>query len=183
MFEKPSSKNEQIKSQVEVDENILNLLGNQKINTQEDITTIIKLIHNYLEFKPYNKETEKHADSIQWKRTASEIIKDKYVYEGKSCSDLAIIFLAICKAAGIEGRLVKLSAINGDQTHSIVEFKLNDKWYRVDTSDKDAKVFEGELTAESNWNGFKVWKKGRDVWDLGLEDVDSELEIYEKTKK
>jgi transglutaminase-like putative cysteine protease len=96
---------------------------------------------------------------------------------------LAIIFLALCKAAGIEGRLVKLSAINGDQTHSIAEFKLNDKWYRVDPSDKEARIFEGELTAELNWNGFKVWKKGRDVWDLGLEDVDSELEIYEKTKK
>lgn len=51
-------------------------------------------------------------------------------------------------------------------------------WYRVDTSDKDAKIFEGELTPESDWNGFKVWKKGRDVWDLGLEDINSETEMY-----
>jgi hypothetical protein len=71
MFKESSSKKEQLKSQIETDENILKLLGSKKIENFEDVNSIISSIHNYLEFKPYTKETEKHADSIQWKRTAS----------------------------------------------------------------------------------------------------------------
>jgi len=37
------------------------------------------------------------------------------------------------------------------------------------------------LTKKSIWNKkFKVWKKGRDVWDLGLCSIDDEERVLSK---
>ena len=169
-------KNNRSKSQTEVDQNVLSFLGDMTITTPEDLVALKDLIAKSLKQRPYNDQTKKHADSIQWKRTASEILQDKYVYEGKACSDFAIVFLAVCRAAGVEGLLVKLKSI--DQTHSIVEVKLKEGWYRIDPSMKDAAPFKGQLTKDSIWNKkYKVWKKGRDNWDLGLTDMESESKI------
>jgi hypothetical protein len=167
------------KSQTEIDQNILDFLGNETIKTVKDLIALRNLILSSLDTRPYNNQTKKHADSIQWKRTASEILHDKYVYNGKACSDLTIVFLTLCKAAGIGGRLVKLKRIDGNSTHSIAEVNLNNTWYRFDVSNKDSIPFEGELTKESIWNKkWKVYKKGRDVWDLGFDGIESETKIY-----
>ncbi|MBL7057998.1 transglutaminase domain-containing protein [Patescibacteria group bacterium] len=108
-----------------------------------------------------------------------EILQDRYVYNGKACSDLTIVFLALCKAAGISGRLVKLNSIDGKFTHSIAEVNLNGVWHRFDVSSKDSIPVEGELTNESIWNKkYKVYKKGKDVWDLGLDSAEFEVKIY-----
>lgn len=171
-------KNNQPKSQIEVDQHILNFLGDRTITTPQDLVTLKNLILNSLEFRPYNEQTKKHADSIQWKRTASEILQDGYVYKGKACSDLVIVFLASCKAAGVSGRLVKLATTDEQKGHSIAEVNLNGVWYRLDIASSDSKPFEGELSSESIWNKeYRVWKKGRDVWDLGLNDIESEKKI------
>ena len=167
------------KSQIETDQNITNFLGDTMITTPKDLVILKYKIWHYLKFRPYNITTKKDADNLQWKRTAAEIIKDKYVYCGKACSDLAIVFLALCKAVGIKGRLVKLKSIdNSNLTHSIVEINLKGSWYRIDPSNKDSTPFKGGLTRKSIWNKkYKVWKKGRDVWDLGLNDIKSENKI------
>ena len=168
------------KSQTEVDQNILSFLGDLKITSPQDLIVLKDKILNGLESRPYDSETKAHADSIQWKRTASEVISDGFIYEGKACSDLAVVFLTLCKALNIDGRLVKLVTTDSTNTHSIVEVNLNNTWYRIDPSAKDAVPFEGALTDEDTWNKkFKVWKKGRDVWDLDLESIDDE-EIIEK---
>ena len=165
----------QQKSRIETDKNIINFLNGQLIETTEDLVALKNLIINSLEFRPYNEETKKYADSIQWKRTASEIISDGYVYQEKACSDLAIVFLALCKAAGVEGRLVKLITVDGNDTHSIVEINLNGNWYRMDTSYLDSITHEGKLGDKKIWNKkYKLWKRGRDVWDLGLDDIKHE---------
>lgn len=163
------------KSQTEVDQNILNFLGDFKITSPQDLIVLKDKIMNGLETRPYDSETKTHADSIQWKRTASEIISDGYVYEGKACSDIAIIFLTLCKALNIDGHLVKLVTTDGSNTHSIVEVNLNNTWFQFDPSARDAVPLEGVLDNETVWNKkYKVWKKGRDVWDLGLESIDDE---------
>ncbi len=168
-----------LKSQTEVDQYVLNFLGDLIINIPKDLIVLKNKILDSLEVRPYNGKTKEHADSIQWTRTASEILQDKYVYQGKACSDLAIVFLALCRASGINGRLVKLKSVEDDDTHSIVEINLNNIWYRMDPSSKDLVLFKGELTDESIWNKkFKVWKKGKDVWDLGLNNIESENNIY-----
>ncbi len=176
---KTNNLKKRLKSQTETDQTVLNFLGDLTIETPDDLVTLKNLIQSSLKFRPYNDQTRKHADSIQWKRTASEIIHDKYVYAGKACSDLAVVFLALCKAAGIKGRLVKLKSTIDKKTHSIVEVLLRDTWYRIDPSSRDSQPFEGELTDKSIWNKkFKVWKKGRDLWDLGLYDIKSESKIH-----
>ena len=85
------------KSQIETDKYILNFLGDMKVETPEDLVNLRDYVLDTLEFKPYNEKTKEHADSIQWKRTASQIIQDGYVYEGKACSDIVLVFLALCK--------------------------------------------------------------------------------------
>ncbi|MBT4722594.1 transglutaminase domain-containing protein [Candidatus Falkowbacteria bacterium] len=169
------------KSQIETDQIIINFLGDVKIKTSDDLILIRNKIHDSLEFRPYNEETQEHADSVQWKRTASEILKDKYVYKGRACSDLVIVFIALCKAANVEALLVKLIGVNiyGKEVgHSIAEVKLNSVWYTFDLSTKDSIPKEGELTDQSRYYKiYKVWKKGRDLWDLGLYDISSEDKI------
>ena len=166
------------KPQTEVDQYVLNFLGDSAINVPEDLVVLKDKILDSLEARPYNTETKEHADSIQWARTASEILQDKYIYQGKACSDIAIVFLALCRALGIDGRLVKLKSVEDNNTHSIVEVNLNNIWYRIDPSSKNSIPFEGELTDKSIWNKkFKVWKKGKDVWDLGLNNIESEAKI------
>lgn len=171
-----------IKSQTEVDETVLNFLGDLKINTPEDLITLLKLVHTSLEFRPYNAETKSHADSIQWKRTASEIMGDGYVYQGKACSDLVLVFLTLCKAAGVAGNFVKLINLDRTSTHSIAEVKLSNVWYRIDTSYPEAQPCQGQLADDQVWNknwlgGWKVWKRGKDLWSLGVTCIGDENEI------
>ena len=164
---------QQSRSQTEVDQSIIDFLGGMTISTPDDLIDLKNRLLRCLEFRPYNEETKKHADSIQWKRTASEILRDKYVYEGKACSDLTVVFLTLCKAAGVEGRLVKLISLDKMKTHSIAEINLHGLWYRFNISKKDIPI-EGALTNESIWNKeYKVWQRGRDVWDLGLASIKS----------
>ena len=167
------------RSQIETDQHIIRFLGDMIIVTPKDLVILKDRILRYLKFKPYNNRTKKTADSLQWKRTASQIIQDKYVYCGKACSDLVVVFLAVCKAAGVKGRLVKLKSIdNTNSTHSIAEVKLKGAWYRIDPSSEDSRPFRGALNSKSIWNKkYKVWKKGRDVWDLGLDDIQAESKI------
>ena len=167
------------KCQTMVDQYVLNFLGDLTINTPGDLVVLKNKILASLDVRSYNEETKEHADSIQWTRTASEILRDKYVYQSKACSDITIVFLTLCKALGLDGRLVKLKSFKDDDTHSIAEVNLNNIWYRIDPSGKDSIPFEGELTHKSIWNKkFKVWKKGKDVWDLGLNNIESENNIY-----
>ena len=173
---------EKPKSQVEVDQNIIEFLGDLKIETPDDLVALRELLQTTLESKPYNDETKEHADSIQWKRTASEIIKDGYVYEGKSCSDLVLVFLAACKVKGIEGQLVKLVTVASDNSHSIVEVKLADDWYRLDPSMPGFPPKKGQLTTEmiqKNHKDWKIWKKGKDLWELGLKGIEDEEKVCE----
>jgi hypothetical protein len=170
---------EKQKSQVEVDKYVLDFLGEMKVETQDDLIKLLKHIHNSIEFREYNEETREHADSIQWKRTASEIIQDGYVYRGKACSDLALVFLTVCKALGIDGRLVKLIRVDGKSSHTITEIKLKDGWHRFDVSNKGCIPVKGQLKEDQVWNekwqgGWKVWKRGSDLWELGLDGIDKE---------
>ncbi|MCX6745230.1 MAG: transglutaminase domain-containing protein [Candidatus Parcubacteria bacterium] len=170
----------QTKSQIKTDQTIRDFLGNRKIDDRQDLVDLKTYILKSLKFRPYNNKTKKHADSIQWKRTASEILNDKYVYKGKACSDLAIVFLALCKAAGLDGFLVKLRTLDNKDTHSIVEVKIGNKWYRLDPSSSDSLPFEGQLKDDQIWNknwkgGWKLWKRGKDLWDLGLDSIEKDL--------
>lgn len=173
------------KSQVETTQMILEFLGDYKINNAADLPPLIKRIKDFLEIREYNELTKIHADSIQWKRTATQILEDGYVYKGKSCSDLVLVLIALCKALALEAQLVKLVNLPNTSSHSIAEIKINGEWYRVDPSMNEPKVVKGSLESEDVWNkdssgGWKVWKKGVDLWSMGLSGIDSEKSISEE---
>lgn len=172
------------KSQIEVDGRVKNFLGGVIVETKDDLIVLKKLIDSKIEFRPYNEQTKDLADSVQWKRTASEIIGDGYVYTGKACSDIAIVFLALCKAVGLEGFIVKLRTLDNAHTHTIVEVKLADDWYRFDPSMKDGVPSRGQLADDQVWNkkwlgGWRIWKRGRDLWELGLCSIDDEERLQD----
>lgn len=126
-----------------------------------------------IDIRPFNNSTAEHEKSIRWKRTAFEIFDDSYVYEGKACTDLVVLFISFCRALGLETRFVKLR--KEKMVHSVAEIKLSDGWYIFDVSNKNSEPIKGETTPESPYKDWKLWKKGRDAWDLGLEtssDID-----------
>lgn len=172
------------KSQAEVDDCVRNFLDGIVVKNKNDLIALKNLIDKKIEFRPYNNETKVSADNIQWKRTALEIITDGYVYKGKACSDIALVFLMLCKAMGIDGYLVKLRTLDNSNTHTIVEVKLNDGWYRFDPSMKDGVPSHGQLADDQIWNakwlgGWKIWKRGKDLKELGLSSIDDESKIRE----
>ena len=162
----------------------MDFLGDIKVEKPEDIIILRKHIHDSLEFREINEENKEFEESIRWKRTASDIIRDGYVYEGTSCSDLATVFVALCKALGIESKFVKLVNLPKNNTHSVAEVKIDDKWWRLDPSwEGDRAFFEGEFlddkVYDKDWDGgWKVWKKGRDLWDLGLKGIEDEEKVF-----
>jgi len=170
------------KSQTEVTQTILDFLGDYKINEPDDVILLIKRVKDFLVFRDYNEKTKKHADSIQWKRTVTEILNDGYVYNGKACSDLVLIFITLCKAAGLEAQLLKLACVDGKKTHSIAEFKFDNEWYRIDPSFTEPKPYKGYLGDDQLWNknwdgGWRVWKRGDDLWSMGLDGIENESDI------
>ncbi|MDA3840624.1 MAG: transglutaminase domain-containing protein [Patescibacteria group bacterium] len=173
---------ENIRTQTDVTQTVLNFLGDYKINNPDDLILLIKHINDSLEFRNYNDKTRQHADSIQWKRTVSEILQDGYVYDGKACSDLCMILVALSKAVGLEAQLCKLIRVDGKNSHSIVEIKINNEWYRIDPTFTKPIPFKGYLTKHQIWNknwegGWKVWKRGPDLWSMGIHDINDESKI------
>jgi hypothetical protein len=135
-------------------------------------------VHRRLMIRPYNEDTREHEAAIRWKRSANQILEDGYVYYGKSCTDMVVVFIALCKAKGYETRFDKLiKEIDGRKlVHSVAEVKLEDGWYVVDISGSGG-IKKGELKLKGNFNGYRLWKKGRDAWDLGLTDYESMKKI------
>ena len=165
--------NLEIKSQIEPNAEIFNLVKDIKPPiTLEILKNLQNIMFSKLEIHPYNEKTKDHERIIRWKRTASQILKDGYVYEGKACTDLVILFMSMCKALELETRFVK---VKKDSTvHSITEIKLNDEWYIFNVSDKNSHPEKGEATEKSPFHkDWVLWKKGRDAWDLGLTGLDS----------
>lgn len=160
------------KSQTEPSEKIVSLVADKKFPiTVSDLIDIRNRIYDEIEIRPYNDQTKDHEKSIRWKRTAAEILNDGYVYQGKACTDLVVLFLAICNSLGLKTRFVKLK--KEGCVHSVAEVKLEDDWYIFDVSNKNNTPLKGEVTEENPYQDLTLWKKGRDAWDIGLTDFDS----------
>ncbi|MDP2642042.1 MAG: transglutaminase domain-containing protein [bacterium] len=160
------------KSQLEYSNKIRDLVADKKSPiTVADLVEIRDRIYKKIEFRPYNDQTMEHEKSIRWKRTVAQILDDGYVYSGKACTDLVVLFLAICQSLNLETRFVKLKKIN--MVHSVAEVKLDDSWYIFDISNKNNLPLKGEITERNQYKDWELWKKGRDAWDLDLIDFDS----------
>ncbi len=142
-----------------------------KPNTVDALIEIRDKMYAYIKIRPYDETTKEDELSVRWKRTASQILEDGYVYHGKSCTDLSILFIALCNVLNLETRLVKLK--KETNTHSIVEVNIQNNWYMFDVSEQNTIPEKGEVTETTQYKGWQLWKKGRDAWDLGLLDSES----------
>jgi hypothetical protein len=162
------------KSQINCSNEIKTFVGDLELPANSE--TLIKIrdrMFPKLEIRPFNEKTAPHEKAIRWKRTASEILNDYYVYQGKACTDLVVLFISFCLALGLETRFVKLR--KAKMVHSVAEIKLSDGWYIFDVSYKNSLPVKGEITSDAPFKDWQLWKKGRDAWDLGLEkfeDID-----------
>ncbi|MFA5130887.1 MAG: transglutaminase domain-containing protein [Patescibacteria group bacterium] len=138
--------------------------------TIDSLVRIRDLMYSKIEIRPYDNTTKEYEKEIRWKRTASEILEDAYVYSGKACTDLTILFIALCKALGLKTNFVKV--MNDKSVHSVAEIKLNDGWYIFDVAMKSIPV-KGSITNKKPYGEWILWKKGRDAWDLGLTEFES----------
>lgn len=158
-------------SQLESGPEIQELAKKIVVTGPEDLKKLRELVDGVLERKPYTEETKEAEHKIRWRRTAEQILTDGYVYKGKSCTDRVIVFLAVCKELGLEGRFVKMK---GEKSvHSISEVKVGDVWYHFDPSYSQSNPVEGEVLPDRVYDGRTLWEKGRDAWDLGLVDYES----------
>lgn len=166
------------KSQIESSEKLIKLVADKTPPiTVSDLIEIRNRIYKRIEVKPYNEQTKDHEKSIRWKRTAVQIFNDGYVYSGKACTDFVVLFLAICSSLNLETRFVKLK--KEKMVHSVAEVKLEDGWYIFDVSNENNIPLKGEITEENSYKDWKLWKKGRDAWDIDLVDFDSINRITE----
>ena len=136
-------------------------------STLEDIRSIM---YRSLDVRDIKTEDDaKHEQEIRWKRSATQILEDRYVYQGKMCTDVSVVFISMCLALGLEARLVKLKKTG--MTHSVVEVLLPDGWYVIDASNTHLKPMKGEIKKDNPYCDFTLWKRAPDAWSMGLDDV------------
>ncbi len=145
-----------------------------KIKTENDLITLRDKLLSHLEFRPYDDSTQEEEKKIRWKRTGSEILRDRYVYQGKACTDLVIAFITLARTAGIKNTcFVKLINKQTGAVHSVGEFELPDGWYIFDIAHSKTLPIKGRIIKNVPFGipplgPYLLWKKGRDSWDLGL---------------
>lgn len=137
----------------------------------EDLSKLRDKIFAVLDRRVLSDSNRGEEQAIRWKRTADQILADGYTFKGKDCTDIAVLFMSACRLLGLETSFVKLKKDN--TVHSIVEICLPDGWYIFDPSNLQSQPTKGQVTEAEPWKDWRLWKKGRDAWDLGLTDYDS----------
>jgi len=163
-------------SQVEITLGVKDLI--KDINnpiTLDSLIYIRDLMYSKITIRPYNDSTKNQEKEIRWKRTAGEILNDGYVYSGKACTDLVVLFIALCKALDLKTNFVKVK--NEHMVHSVAEILVGGNWYIFDVANKESIPIEGLITKENPYKDWKLWKKGRDAWDLGLASFEDKESI------
>jgi hypothetical protein len=159
-------------SQVEPSEAMVDLVSEIKPPFGADsLAKIRDLVHTKIERKMVDESNAGEEKALRWKRTAARILEDGYAYKGKDCTDLTVLFIGLCRALGLETEFVKLK--NEKSVHSVAEIKLGESWYAFDVSRADSIPEKIQIAENEPFHGWRLWKKGRDAWDLGLTEFDS----------
>jgi len=158
------------KSQIKITETIKKFSSGIEGEGIELVKDILCKIHREIRKIELDPEKEK---KIRWKRTATQILEDGWVVKNKACTDLAIVFISIAKAKGLEVKFVKLYSTKRKMLHSVVEITIDNKNMYFD-------VTNGKFDDTNKKNVFeeyKVYKKGCDSWDIGLDSFDKGVEL------
>lgn len=140
------------------------------INTPQnisDLKQLRELLYNHLIFLDRDTKKQKQEEiSIRWKRTGEQILKDKYVYKWKACTDIVIAYITLLRALKIPCHFIKLKT---DRTiHSVVEIELWEQSYIADISSSNPIYKIGRFAQWKCWNNWIFWKKWQDSWDIWL---------------
>ena len=153
-------------SQVAVTPLIRQVALQVEIEGVDDLKALQQVMFSNLKYQRMNRMTTPKEMRIRWRRTAHQILSDRIVYEGKTCTDLTVLFIALCRAHNLSTRFVKV--YKGNRVHSVAEVNIKNKWYIYDASNYKSNPIEGEITEEKDFMGWRLWRKGRDSWDIGL---------------
>ncbi len=154
--------------QLEITETIKKTALNIGGDGKKYLQNVINFINTKIEHRDYNKETEEHEKSIRWKRTADQILKDGYIYKQKGCTDMVILFQALCEAKGYLTMFVKVKEIEGKAIHSVAEVKLPELgWHIVDVAGRTG-IRKGKLDKKDTFGRWMFWRRGHDAWGLGF---------------
>jgi transglutaminase-like putative cysteine protease len=151
--------------QLELTDRIIATAGEIQGRGVSLLDNIREKVMSKLVFLPYSIETEEAEHALRYRRSADQVLSDGYVYTGKACSDIVITYLSLAKAKGLQTRFVKL--YNARTTHSIAEVRIPEGWYMHDVA-LNKRPVAGEF--QDGIDGWKLYRKGRDAWDIGLTD-------------
>ncbi len=155
-------------SQVEITPGLLAVAAKMtRVRSAQDLGLLRDQLLDYLTFRPYDKSSKPHERSIRWKRTATQILADGYVYDSKGCTDIVIAFIGLCHAQGVKARFVKVRSAQG-RTHSLAEVWLEGSWWIVETVARGAEPLQGEITKGRPYKLWHLWDKGIDAWSIGI---------------
>ena len=141
---------------LEIDGNGLTFIENALLYIKEAIVS-----------KSYSEDVVDEERKIRWSRTADQIVNDGYVYQTKGCSDLVILFQALCEARGYPTNFLRVKDKNNRPNHSMTEVQIDGDWYTVDAGGS-LEIKKGGLKEGEIFKQYTLWKKGRDGWDVGL---------------
>ncbi|MGI5897807.1 MAG: transglutaminase domain-containing protein [Candidatus Dojkabacteria bacterium] len=114
---------------------------------------------------------EDFDENVFRKRTASEIIKSKYV---TGCTDAALAFLVIARATGIPAKYVETIDTEwlrrGDDKYS------GHIYVRIFDNSKDDWILIDPMKRKIDMSVPKdrvIYKEGLDSWDIGIKDFET----------
>jgi hypothetical protein len=172
-------------TQLKITKPIKSFVAGMKLETLDDLIELKIKMRTALNTIPYEESIVGEIRRIMWKRTAHQILEDGYIYSKDSCTDIVILFMALCKALGLKTYFVKVRKKNGEpEMHSIAEIQLPKPygWYLFDLA-YDNPPEKGRMTPGSVYRGWEFWKKGRDSWDLGLWKYGDRYKIFRRNRK
>ena len=163
----PENRQGSSRSQVEVREIVRKTADEfgQVLNA-EDLLRLRDFLFVKIAVRPYNQTTWQHEKSIRWRRTASEILEDGYIYDTKWCTDVVITFCALCRAMNLDTRFLKLVRNDGRATHSAAEIRLTTGWFFFDVAVQGSEPKLWEMDEQAVHGVWRLWGKGRDAWSL-----------------
>lgn len=162
-----SAESQKVRSQIETTTLIKDIVRNfDGLDKPKDLEALRFIMMYNLEVRQYTKRKRRHERKIRWRRTATEIFEDGFVYSDQGEADLVIAYVALCKALGVRTRYVTLW--RDQNLHTVAEVALGKAWFIYDVAGNDTEPVEGIITKRNGYGGWKLWRKGRDAWDIGL---------------
>ena len=155
-------------NQVEVTPELLHAAaGMTEVRSGHDLGVLRDQLLDRLTSRPYDSFSAGHELSIRWRRTATQIITDGYIYDKKGCTDIVIAYIGLCRAKALQARFVKVRSDSG-RTHSLAEVMVEGEWWIVETVARGTEPVCAEITDDKPYKVWQLWRKGNDAWSVGL---------------